>query len=381
MATTALYTQRNPFAAERTGGYRITPSSAPKDCQHHVISLVGSGIVYKPGDALGVWPRNLDALVGAIVTRLGATGEEPVSVGSNTLSFREALATKFDLTVISKRLFEACLAQGAEKFRALLEKGNEEKFRHYLTAWDDSHDVLDVLEEAPDAKFSAAEFVTLLRPLAPRLYSIASSQALHPDEAHLLVLSVAYDVRGRVREGVGSTFINDRWPTGTTAPVYTQDAQKHFAMPKDPATPIIMIGPGTGLAPFRAFLEERDAAGAKGKNWLFFGDQSRSWGYYYEPELTAWEKRGFLRIDLAFSRDQSYKIYVQHRMREQARDFYAWLEEGAEIFICGDKGKMAADVQKELHAIVEAQGGRTPEQAMEYVSQLKKSHRLKLDVY
>jgi sulfite reductase (NADPH) flavoprotein alpha-component len=380
-ATTALYTQRNPFAAERTGGYRITPPGAPKDCQHHVISLVGSGIVYKPGDALGVWPRNLDALVGAIITRLGATGDEPVSVGGNNLSFREALATKYDLTVISKRLFEACVAQGAETFRELLEKGNEEKFRHYLTAWDDSHDVLDVLEEAPNAKFSATEFVTLLRPLAPRLYSIASSQALHPDEAHLLVLSVAYDVRGRVREGVASMYINDRWPTGTTAPVYTQDAQKHFAMPKDPATPLIMIGPGTGLAPFRGFLEERDAAGASGKNWLFFGDQSRSWGYYYEPELTAWEKRGFLRVDLAFSRDQAYKIYVQHRMREQARDFYAWLEEGAEIFICGDKGKMAADVQKELHAIVEAQGGRTPEQAMEYVSQLKKSHRLKLDVY
>jgi sulfite reductase (NADPH) flavoprotein alpha-component len=346
-----------------------------------VISLVGSGIVYKPGDALGVWPRNLDALVGAIITRLGATGDEPVSVGGNDLSFREALATKYDLTVISKRLFEACVAQGAETFRELLEKGNEEKFRHYLTAWDDSHDVLDVLEEAPNAKFSATEFVTLLRPLAPRLYSIASSQALHPDEAHLLVLSVAYDVRGRVREGVASTYINDRWPTGTTAPVFTQDAQKHFAMPKDPATPLIMIGPGTGLAPFRGFLEERDAAGASGKNWLFFGDQSRSWGYYYEPELTAWEKRGFLRVDLAFSRDQAFKIYVQHRMREQARDFYAWLEEGAEIFICGDKGKMAADVQKELHAIVEAQGGRTPEQAMEYVSQLKKSHRLKLDVY
>ena len=381
MATTALYTQRNPFAGERIGGYRITPAGAPKDCQHHVISLAGSGIVYKPGDALGVWPRNLDALVDAIVARLGATGEEPVTVGGQSLSFREALATKYDLTVISKRLLEACLAQGAEQFRELLEKGNEEKFRHYLTAWDDSHDVLDVLEDAPGARFSAAEFVTLLRPLAPRLYSIASSQTLHPDEAHLLVLSVTYDVRGRVRHGVCSTFINDRWPQGATAPIYTQDAQKHFAMPADPSAPLIMIGPGTGLAPFRGFLEERDAIGAKGRNWLFFGDQSRSWGYYYEPELTAWEKRGFLRIDLAFSRDQSYKIYVQHRMREQARDFYAWLEEGAEVFICGDKGKMAADVQKELHAIVETQGGRTPEQAMEYVSGLKKSHRLKLDVY
>ncbi len=272
--------------AERVGGYRITPPGAPKDCQHHVVSLAGSGIAYKPGDALGVWPRNLDALVGAIVARLGATGDEPVTAGGQSLSFREALATKFDLTVISKRLLEACLTQGTEKFRALLEKGHEEHFRHYLTAWDDSHDVLDVLEEAPDARFSAAEFVTLLRPLAPRLYSIASSQALHPTEAHLLVLSVAYDVRGRAREGVASTFINDRWPQGTTAPVYTQDAQKHFGMPADPSTPMIMIGPGTGLAPFRGFLEERDAIGATGRNWLFFGDQARSWGYYYEPELT-----------------------------------------------------------------------------------------------
>src|SRR6516164_8735493 len=216
VATTALYTQRNPFAAERTGGYRITPAGAPKDCQHHVISLAGSGIAYKPGDALGVWPRNLDALVDAILARLCATGEEPVTAGGTSLSFREALATKFDLTVISKRLLEACLAQGAERFRELLEKGNEEKFRHYLTAWDDSHDVLDVLEEAPNTRFSAAEFVTLLRPLAARLYSIASSQTLHPDEAHLLVLSVAYDVRGRERLGVCSTYINDRWPQGTS---------------------------------------------------------------------------------------------------------------------------------------------------------------------
>jgi sulfite reductase (NADPH) flavoprotein alpha-component len=152
-------------------------------------------------------------------------------------------------------------------------------------------------------------------------------------------------------------------------------------MPADPSTPMIMIGPGTGLAPFRGFLEEREAAGATGKNWLFFGDQSRSWGFYYEEELTAWERRGFLRLDLAFSRDQPEKIYVQHRMRDRARDFYAWLEEGAEIFICGDKGKMAADVQRELARIIETEGGRTPEQAAEYVTALKKAHRLKLDVY
>src|SRR5437868_7374370 len=312
--TTAVYTQRHPFAAARTGGYRITPPGAPKDTQHHVISLAGSGIAYKPGDALGVCPRNDEALVDAILQRLRATGEEVVSTGRDeATTFREALSTRFDLTVVSRRLFDGCLAQGAENFRPLLQKGNEEQFKHYLHAWDAAHDVLDVLNDAPGAEFTAAEFVGLLRPLAPRLYSIASSQRLHPDEAHLLVLSVTYTSHARLRLGVCSTFINDRWPQGATAPVYTQDAQKHFAMPADPATPMIMIGPGTGLAPFRAFLEEREAVGATGRNWLFFGEQSRTWGFYYQEELTAGERDGLLRLDLAFSRDQPPKLYVQPR--------------------------------------------------------------------
>ena len=380
--STAVYTHRHPFAGTRISSYRITPPGAPKDTQHHVVSLAGSGIVYHPGDAHGVCPRNLEPLVDAILKRLGATGEEEVTAGhAGNIPFREALSAHFDLALPSKRLLEACLAQGAEMFRPLLQKGAEEQLKHYLHAWDDVHDVLDVLEDAPGAQFTAAEFAGLMRALQPRLYSIASSQRLHPDEAHLLVLAVTYPSRDRERFGVGSTYINDRWPEGTTAPVYVQDAQKHFAMPADPSTPIIMIGPGTGLAPFRGFLEERDAAGASGRNWLFFGDQARSWGFYYEDELTAWERRGMLRLDLAFSRDQPEKIYVQHRMRENARDFYAWLEDGAEIFICGDKGKMAADVQKELVRILETEGGRTPEQAAEYVTALKKGHRLKLDVY
>lgn len=379
--STAVYTPRHPFAAARIGVYRITPPGAPKDTQHQVVSLAGSGITYRPGDALGVWPRNPGALVDAILERLGATGDEIVTAGRDTLPIREALASRFDLALPSRRLLEACLAQGAENFRALLQKGNEEQLKHYLHAWNDVHDVLDVLQDAPMARFTAAEFAGLLRALQPRLYSIASSQRRHPDEAHLLVLSIAYRARDRERLGVASTFINARWPDGATAPVYVQDAQKHFGMPPDPSTPMIMIGPGTGVAPFRGFMEERDAIGAAGRNWLFFGDQSRSWGFYYEAELTAWEKRGMLRLDLAFSRDQPEKVYVQHRMREHARDFYAWLEEGAEIFICGDKGKMAADVQKEVVRIVETEGGRTPDQAAEYLAALKKSQRLKLDVY
>ena len=379
--TTAPVTQRNPFAAVRTGGRHLTPPGAPKDTQHHVISLTGSGIVYHPGDALGVWPANPEPLVDAILRRLNANGGEPVAVGAQATTLREALLTKFELTNVSRRLLEACAAQGSELFMRLVEKGNEDQLKEYLQARDNIHDVLDVLNDAPAAEFAPQEFVTLLRPMQPRLYSIASSLQTHPDEVHLLVVSLTYMARGRLRLGVGSTFINQRWPEGATAPVYAQDSQKHFGMPADPETPMIMVGPGTGLAPFRGFMEERDAAGAAGRNWLFFGDQSRAWGFYYESELTAWEKRGMLRLDLAFSRDQPHKIYVQHRMREQARDLYAWLEEGAEVFICGDKGRMATDVQAALVDIVQTEGGRTPEQAADYVNTMRKTKRLKLDVY
>jgi len=379
--TTSKFTQRNPFAAVRVGGQRLTPPGAPKDTQHHVISLEGSGIDYRPGDALGVWPGNSEPLVDAILRRLNANGGEPVAVGTSATTLREALLTKFELTNVSRRLLEACAAQGVELFVRLLEKGHEEQLKEYLQARDNIHDVLDVLDDAPGAAFEPQQFVTLLRPMQPRLYSIASSLAAHPGEVHLLVVTLSYMARGRLRLGVGSTFLNERWPTGATAPVYAQDSQKHFGMPADPATPMIMIGPGTGLAPFRGFMEERDAAGAKGRNWLFFGDQSRAWGFYYEPELAAWEKRGLLRLDLAFSRDQPHKIYVQHRMLEHARDLYGWLEEGAEVFICGDKGRMAADVQAALVEIVQKEGGRTAEQATDYVNTMRKTKRLKLDVY
>src|SRR5262245_8417037 len=376
------YTARRPFQAARTGGQRLTPAGAPKDTWHQAISLAGSGIAYKPGDSLGVCAPNAEGLVDAILARLGASGSEAVPAGhAGTLPFRDALARAYDLEIVSRRLLEACLAQGAAAFVPLLEKGAEAALKQYLRGWDDVHDVLDVLGDAPDARFGAEEFVGLLRPLQPRLYSIASSQRVHPDEVHLLVISVSYMSRGREHRGVASTFVNERWAPGATAPVYPQDSQRHFGLPADPATPVIMIGPGTGVAPFRGFLEEREATGATGRNWLFFGEQSRAWGFYYEAEMTAWERRGLLRLDLAFSRDQPHKIYVQHRMREQGRDLYAWLEEGDELFICGDKARMATDVQRELQAIVEREGGRTSDQAAVYMAELRKSRRLKLDVY
>ncbi|HET7694325.1 MAG TPA: hypothetical protein VFK57_01350 [Vicinamibacterales bacterium] len=375
------YSQRLPVPAARVRSHRLTPPGSAKDTHHHVISLAEAGLTYRPGDALGVWARNPDSLVDAVLNRLESPGTEPVAAAGDTLTFREALSTKFDLSIPSRRLLEACVVQGADAFAQLLQKGNEEQLKEYLQAVDNSHDVLDVLNDAPGSRFAAQDFLGLLRAMQPRLYSIASSQRRHPGEAHLLVLTLTYEVRGRLRLGVGSTFANERWPLGTAAPVYIQDAQKHFALPADPSTPIIMIGPGTGVAPFRAFLEERDAIAAPGRNWLFFGEQSRRWGFYYEEEFTAWQEHGLLRLDLAFSRDQPQKIYVQHRMREAARDLYAWLEEGAHVFICGDKARMANDVQRELLHVIETQGARTPEQAAEYLSDMKKARRLKLDVY
>ena len=198
---------------------------------------------------------------------------------------------------------------------------------------------------------------------------------------HLLVVSVRYTIRGRVREGLCSTWLADRWPVGATSPMYLQNQQKHFAMPADDGVPMIMVGPGTGLAPFRAFVEERRLRGARGRNWLFFGEQHRATDFFYEQELTEYASGGHLRLDVAFSRDQAAKVYVQHRMREQARDVWAWLEDGAELFVCGDKERMAADVDRELHQIVETAGGRSPEQAKEYVEGLRKSKRYKRDVY
>jgi sulfite reductase (NADPH) flavoprotein alpha-component len=245
----------------------------------------------------------------------------------------------------------------------------------------DAYDVLDVLDEHREVHIEPAELVGTLRSLLPRLYSIASSLKAHPGEVHVLVVSVKFTLRRRSRRGVASTWLNERWTPGTTAELYLQDQQKHFSLPADPATPMIMVGPGTGVAPFRAFIEERRVIGAPGRNWLFFGEQRRASDFFYETEFTTYVREGLLRLDTAFSRDQAQKIYVQHRIREQARDIWSWLEDGAEFFVCGDKERMAADVDRELHRIVEAEGGRTPDQAKEYIEGLKMTKRYKRDVY
>ncbi len=311
---------KQTFVGRHLKAIRLTGPLSEKHTAHHEISLSGSGVTYQPGDALGIYPSNDPDLVKRILQRLGARGTEIVTgAKGESYSLKEALEEWDTLASPSRRLLELFAARGAGDLADLLRPENAAQLKHYLTG-PERHDVLDVLDAHPDITLEPAEFVSTLRSLLPRLYSIASSQLAHPDEVHVLVVSAASTLRDRVRLGVGSTWLNERWTEGATDEMYLQDQQRHFAMPADSATPLIMVGPGTGVAPFRAFLEERRVTGATGPNWLFFGEQHRASDFIYEAEFTAYVRDGFLRLDTAFSRDQADKVYVQHRMHEQARD-------------------------------------------------------------
>ena len=370
------------FTGRHLVNVRLTRPGSEKITRHHEIALDGAPITYLPGDALGALPANDPGLVERIMRVVGATGDEPVSAPDGaTMPLHRALSTIYNLNHPSRRLLEFVVANNGGDIAPLLDRANADALKHYLSGWNEAHDVLDVLESHPQARPSPTELVACLRKNLPRLYSVASSLRAHPDQVHLLVVSVRYQIRDRERLGLCSTLFAERWPVGAHAELYLQNQQKHFAMPARHDTPMIMVGPGTGLAPFRAFVEERRATGAPGRNWLFFGEQRRATDFFYEDELAGYVRDGFLRLDVAFSRDQAEKVYVQHRMRENARDVWDWLESGAELFVCGDKERMAADVDRELHRIVQVEGGRTPEQAHEYIEKLKQDKRYKRDVY
>jgi sulfite reductase (NADPH) flavoprotein alpha-component len=373
---------KQAFTGRHLVNVRLTGPGSEKDTRHHEISIDDPQVSYLPGDALGLQPRNDPALVERILQATGATGDEVIACADGTATtYARALTDVFNLNTPSRRLLELFASRGAADLVPLLDRGNAEALKHYLNGWNEAHDVLDVIEDHAAIRITPQDLVDTLRRTLPRLYSVASSAKAHPGQVHLLVVSVRYTIRGRERLGICSTWIADRWPTGAAAEMYLQNQQKHFSMPADPATPMIMIGPGTGLAPFRAFIEERRVLGARGRNWLFFGEQRRAADFFYQDEWAAYAADAFLRLDTAFSRDQADKVYVQHRMREQAQDIWSWLEEGAELFVCGDKERMAADVDRELHHIVETAGGRTSDQAHEYVEQLRRTKRYKRDVY
>ena len=376
---TRPYSRNNPFPARLLVNRLLTGNGSAKEVRHCSISLAGSDLKYEVGDALGVVPMNCPALANDILAALGCDGEEGVKdPDGNETSFRNALLRRYQITQPTPALLDAIAerAQSAE-LKSLLAAENKAALEGHLHG----REVIDFLLAHPLARFTPPEFVGLLRKPNPRLYSIASSPRAHPGEVHLCVGTVRYESHGRSRKGVCSTFLADRVEGDTPLPVFVQTSHG-FRLPANSDTPVIMVGPGTGIAPFRAFLEERKATGARGRNWLFFGDQKRATDFLYRDELEAMFKDGVLtRLDLAFSRDQPEKIYVQHRMLERAKEIFAWLEEGAHFYVCGDARRMAKDVDAALHDVICKAGGKSPDGAAEYVAALKSAKRYQRDVY
>lgn len=382
----APHTKDRPFPARVTENRLLNRSGSAKDTRHLVVNLAGSGISYAAGDSLGVFPANAPELVAEIIRRLGASGDEPVSPAALKLAvpapLREVLSGRLALAGPTRRFVELLAARtGDATERSRLDSLLAPEAKDALAAYLGEREFIDLLEEFPGARLPPQEFVDQLRKLMPRLYSIASSARVHPSEVHLTVAVVRYVTNGRQRQGVCSTFLADRVvPLATPVPVFVSES--HFRVPADGSRDIIMVGPGTGIAPFRAFVQERAAAGASGRNWLFFGDQRRATDFLYEEEWEEWLRRGVLsRLDLAFSRDQAEKVYVQDRMRAAADELWKWLEGGASLYVCGDAKRMAKDVDAALHEIVASRGGRDAAGAVDYVKRLKKEHRYLRDVY
>ena len=376
------YSRKNPFPATHPVNRPLSGAGSGKDTRHHEIALAGSGLGYEVGDSLGLFATNNPALVAEIIAALSATGDEPVP-GSDAVPkpLRVALTTDYVITQPSKEFLKALVERAGDAAGQLRDLTGDPAQKKALEDYLWGFEFIDFLRAHPSVRWTAEEFVKTLRKLQPRLYSIASSLKAHPESVHLTVATVRYESHGRQREGVASTFLAERWPVGATAAIFIHTA-KHFRLPEDPATPVIMVGPGTGVAPFRAYLQERKATGARGRNWLFFGEQKRASDFLYESELAQLQADGVLtKLDTAFSRDQAAKIYVQDRMRENARALWAWLEEGAHFYVCGDGARMAKDVDTELHRIAETVGGKTPGEAAAYVEAMKKEKRYKKDVY
>ncbi len=373
--TSTPYTKEAPLVASLSVNQKITGRNSQKDVRHLEIDLGDSGLRYQPGDALGVWYQNDPALVEELVGLLWLNGDEPVEVDGKTLALRDALQWHFELTVNTATIVEnyATLTR-AETLQGLI--GDKNKLQHYASITP----IVDMVRFAP-AQLDAAQLIGLLRPLTPRLYSIASSQAETENEVHITVGVVRYDVEGRARAGGASSFLADRVEEDGEVRVFIEH-NDNFRLPANPETPVIMIGPGTGIAPFRAFMQQRAADGASGKNWLFFGNPHFTEDFLYQVEWQNYVKDGLLtRIDLAWSRDQKEKIYVQDKLREQGAELWRWINDGAHIYVCGDANRMAKDVEQTLLDVIAEFGGMDTEAADEYLSELRVERRYQRDVY
>jgi sulfite reductase (NADPH) flavoprotein alpha-component len=368
------WTKRNPYPARLVENRLLSDPRSAKEIRHYEFDLGDSGITYAAGDALAVVPVNDDTLVDHLLEHLGATGDEVF----DGRSVRELLRTDREVRTPSKDLIADLVQRSpASELAAVVAHGDKQELDRWL--W--GRDVLDLLRDAGDTAPGLDELLPFLRPLQARQYSISSSPLAHPDRIHLTVASVRYGDDHRKHSGVASTHLADRVEVGDEIGVYLQP-NAAFGVPADGDAPLIMVGPGTGIAPFRGFLHERAASGVTGRNWLFFGDQHRDTDFVYADELTALQADGVLtRLDLAFSRDQAEKVYVQTRMREQSRELYAWLEDGATFTVCGDASRMAKDVEAALLDVIATERGRGPDDAVDYLADLRRAKRYVRDVY
>ncbi|HCI6402860.1 NADPH-dependent assimilatory sulfite reductase flavoprotein subunit [Klebsiella variicola] len=372
---TSPYTKEAPLSATLSVNQKITGRDSEKDVRHIEIDLGDSGLRYQPGDALGVWYQNDPQLVKELVELLWLKGDEPVTVDGKTLPLAEALEWHFELTVNTATIVEnyATLTR-SESLLPLV--GDKAQLQQYAAATP----IVDMVRFSP-AQLDAEALIGLLRPLTPRLYSIASSQAEAESEVHVTVGVVRYEIEGRARAGGASSFLADRVEEDGEVRVFIEH-NDNFRLPANPETPVIMIGPGTGIAPFRAFMQQRAADGAQGKNWLFFGNPHFTEDFLYQVEWQSYVKEGLLtRIDLAWSRDQQQKIYVQDKLREQGAELWRWINDGAHIYVCGDANRMAKDVEHTLLEVIAEYGAMDAEAADEFLSELRVERRYQRDVY
>jgi sulfite reductase (NADPH) flavoprotein alpha-component len=373
----AVHDRHRPFEAVVLTNQKITGAKSTKDVRHIELSLEGSGLIYEPGDSLAVIADNPPQLIEELLETLGFSGDEEVEVQGAAFTIRDALREKLEITIPNLGFLKvyAELAD-SQDLRDLLQPDRQGELSVFLEA----RQIIDIVREYA-APVSAAEFAASLRKLMPRSYSIASSPLANPDEVHLTVASVNYQAFGTEHWGAASSMLADRIAEGDKVSVFVEPNPR-FRLPADGQTPVIMIGPGTGVAPFRAFVEQRAELGATGKNWLFFGDRTFHSDFLYQLEWQRFLKRGVLyRMDVAFSRDQADKVYVQHRIEEQGAEVYGWLQQGAAIYVCGDAKHMAGDVHDALVNVLVSHGGHDTESARIYLKDLRKAGRYQRDVY
>ncbi|GAK09113.1 assimilatory sulfite reductase (NADPH) flavoprotein subunit [Geomicrobium sp. JCM 19038] len=374
------YSRSNPYHAEVLENINLNGRGSNKETRHIELSLEDSGFTFSPGDSIGIFPENDELIVHQLLELTNWDGNLEVTINKNndTVSLREALLKQYEITVLTKPLLTKTKQwMNEEDVDDLIREGNQDQLRDYL----EGRDLIDYIKDFGPIQTSAEEFVATLRKIPPRLYSIASSHLANEDEVHLTVSAVRYDLNERARSGVCSVQCAERTEVGGALPIFVQK-NDNFRLPIDPDAPIIMVGPGTGVAPYRSFLEEREELDASGKSWLFFGDQHFVTDFLYQVDWQRWLSNGTLtKMDVAFSRDTDEKIYVQHRMKEQSKELYNWIDAGATIYVCGDEKQMAQDVHATLTEIIAEEGNYTTEEADSFLKKLQQEQRYQRDVY